>query len=274
MTEVKDMKHSRRYGNALPELETRELSLQIASYAPFQKVPNHAHETAFFCMALEGFCTEFYLGKTRTYEPWFMSFLPAGQTHSLKFYETGIRSFSIEIKSPLLERMRECSLDAGESVHCQSGQLTQLYKKIYNEFCQMDDVAPLAIEGLVLEMLVETSRRRNKESQQFPRWLKTASEFIHERFSASLTLNDIAEVAGVHHVYLSRAFRKHYRCTIGDYVRRLRVEYAACQILTTKSTLLEIALTAGFSDQSHFSRIFKRQMGVTPTEYRRICSKS
>jgi AraC family transcriptional regulator len=269
------MKYPRNYENALPELKTRELSLQIASYAPYQKVPNHAHETAFFCMALEGFCTEIYRSKTRTYEPSFMSFLPAGETHSLKFYETGIRSFSIEIKSPLLERMRECCLNIDESVHCRGGQLTQLYKKAYNEFCQMDDVAPLAIEGLVLEMLVEASRqRRDKEPQQFPRWLKTATEFIHERFSECLTLNDIAEAAGVHHVYLSRAFRKHYRCTIGDYIRRLRVEYASRQILTTKSTLLEIALTAGFSDQSHFSRIFKCQMGITPTEYRRICSKS
>jgi AraC family transcriptional regulator len=269
------MKHSHLYRNTLPKLKTRELSLEIASYAPYQKVPNHSHETAFFCMALEGFCTEIYKGKTRTYEPSFMSFLPAGETHSLKFYETGIRSFSIEIKQPLLERMREFSLDASESVHCRGGQLTQLYKKAYNEFCQMDDVAPLAIEGLVLEMLVEASRRRrDKEPQQNPRWLKTATEFIHERFSECLTLNDIAETVGVHHVYLSRAFRKHYRCTIGDYIRRLRVEYASRQILTTKATLLEIALTAGFSDQSHFSRIFKRQMGITPTEYRRICSKS
>jgi AraC family transcriptional regulator len=269
------MKQTEFHQTPLPKLQTRELSLEIASYAPYQKIPNHSHETAFFCMALEGFCSEIYRSKTRTYEPSFMSFLPVGETHSLKFYQMGVRSFSIEIKLPLLERMRECSLNFDESVHCRSGQLTLLYKKAYNEFCQMDDVSPLAVEGLVLEMLAEVSRRRvNKDSIQPPTWLKTATEIIHDKFSEGLTLDEIAESAGVHPVYLSRVFRRHYRCTIGDYIRRLRVEYASQQILKTKASLLEIAMNAGFSDQSHFSRIFKRQMGLTPTGYRAIYSKS
>jgi AraC family transcriptional regulator len=269
------MKRTDYHQAPLSKLQTRELSLEIVSYAPYQKIPNHAHETAFFCMALEGFCSEIYKSKTRTYEPSFMSFLPAGVTHSLKFYENGVRSFGIEIKLPLLERMRECSLNFNESVHCQGGQLTLLYKKAYNEFCQMDDVSPLAIEGLVFEMLAEVSRRQvNKGSIQPPKWLKIVTEIIHDRFSENLTLDEIAECAGVHPVYLSRVFRRHYRCTIGDYIRRLRVEYASQQILKTKATLLEIALRAGFSDQSHFSRIFKRQMGITPTGYRAIYSKS
>ena len=263
------------YQTSLPKLQTHELTLDIASFAPNQKVAKHSHENAFFCMALQGFCTEIYRSKMRTYEPSFMSFLPVGETHSLKFYETGVRSFSIEIKLPLLERVRECSLNIDESVHCRGGQLTLLYKKAYNEFCQMDDVAPLAIEGLVLEMLAEVSRRRvNKDYKQPPQWLKTVTEIIHDQFSEGLTLDGIAESAGIHPVYLSRVFRRHYRCTIGDYIRRLRVESASHQILTTKVSLLEIAMTAGFSDQSHFSRIFKRQMGISPTEYRRNCSKS
>ncbi|MCA1626263.1 MAG: AraC family transcriptional regulator [Acidobacteria bacterium] len=269
------MRQTHYHQTPLPKLQTRELSLEIASYAPYQKIPNHSHETAFFCMALEGFCSEIYRSKMRTYEPSFMSFLPPGETHSLKFYETGVLSFSIEIKLPLLERMRECSLNFNESVHCRSGQLTQLYTKAYHEFCQMDDVSPLVVEGLVLEMLAEVSRRRvNEDSIQPPRWLKAVTEIIHDQFSEHLILNDIAESAGVHPVYLSRVFRRHYRCTIGDYIRRLRVEYASQQMLTTKAPLLEIAMAAGFSDQSHFSRIFKRQMGITPTGYRAIHSKS
>jgi len=263
------------YQTSLPKLQTHELTLDIASFAPNQKVAKHSHENAFFCMALQGVCAENYKRKVRVYEPSALSFLPAGETHSLEFYKAGMRSFSIEIKPPLIERIRECSMNIDDSIHCRRGQLTLLFKKAYSEFCQMDDVTPLAVEGLVLEMLAEVSRRRlNKDSQQSPQWLKTVTEIIHDQFSEGLTLDGIAESAGVHPIYLSRVFRRHYRCTIGDYIRRLRVEYASHQILTTKAPLLEIAMTAGFSDQSHFSRIFKRQMGVTPTKYRAVCSKS
>ncbi|MBA2736557.1 MAG: AraC family transcriptional regulator [Pyrinomonadaceae bacterium] len=269
------MKQSRSHQTSLPKLQTRELTLELASFAPYQKVPKHSHETAFFCMALQGVCTENYRRKVRFYEPSFLSFLPPGEMHSLEFYKTGLRSFSIEIKLPLLKRIREYSLNIEDSIHCRGGQLMLLFKKAYSEFFQSDAATPLAVEGLVLEMLAEVSRRRvNKDSQQPPPWLKTITEIIHDQFSENLTLDGIAESAGVHPVYLSRVFRRHYRCTIGDYIRRLRVEYASHQILTTKATLLEIAMTAGFSDQSHFSRIFKRQMGITPTEYRSMCSRS
>lgn len=269
------MKQTHSHQTSLPKLQTRELTFDVASFAPNQKVATHSHENAFFCMALQGVCTESYGRKIRVYKPSVLSFLPAGETHSLEFYKTGMRSFSIEIKPPLVARMLECSLKSDDSVHCQGGQLTLLFKKVYSEFFQIDDVTPLAVEGLVLEMLAEVSRRRlNKDSQQSPQWLKTVTEIIHDQFSEALTLDDIAKSAGVHPVYLSRVFRRHYRCTIGDYIRRLRVEYASHQILTSKATLLEIAMTAGFSDQSHFSRIFKRQMGITPTEYRSMCSRS
>jgi AraC family transcriptional regulator len=255
---------------ALPELRLRGLTLTIASYAPFQKVSRHSHENAFFCMALSGFCTETYRGRERTYESSVLSFLPADELHSLKFYQAGMHSLGIEVELPFIERLRECSLKVAGSIHCYSGQLALLCKKVYGEFRQADNVAPLVIEGLILEMLAEVARHRERADGGLPHWLKIAKELVHERFSEALTLNDISNAAGVHPVYLSRAFRKHQRCTVGEYIRRLRVEYASRQILSSKATLLEIATSAGFSDQSHFSRVFKRQMGMTPTEYQRI----
>lgn len=255
----------------LPELRLPGLTLAIASYVPLQKVPRHSHENAFFCMALSGVCTETYRAEERTYEPSVLSFLPAGETHSLKFYQMGLHSLGIEVELPFIERMRDCSLGIAGSVHCHGGQLALLCKKVYSEFRQMDDVAPLAIEGLVLEMLVEVSRQqKHREWVGVPYWLKMATDLLHERFSEGLTLNEISEAVGVHPIHLSRAFRKHHRCTVGDYIRKLRVEYASRQILSSKATLLEIAISAGFSDQSHFSRVFKRHTSMTPTEYQGI----
>lgn len=268
------MKQKQHRQTSLPKLQTSEFILDTALFAPFQKVASHSHENAFFCMALRGACAESYGRKIRIYEPSVLSFLPAGQTHSLEFCQQGMRSFSIEIKQPLIKRMREYSSPIEESVYCRTGRLTQLFNRVYSEFCRADDVSPLAVEGLVLEMLAEVSRHRTSGAKQPPQWLRGATEFVHDRFSESLSLSEIANAAGVHPAYLSRVFRRFYRCSIGDYIRCLRVEYALQHIPATKTPLLEIALAAGFSDQSHFSRIFKRQTGITPSQYRAICSRS
>jgi AraC family transcriptional regulator len=69
---------------------------------------------------------------------------------------------------------------------------------------------------------------------------------------------------------LSREFRRYYSCTVGEYVRHLRIEYACRLLSASNASLAEIALAAGFFDQSHFARNFKWQTGMTPHEYRRI----
>ena len=91
---------------------------------------------------------------------------------------------------------------------------------------------------------------------------------VHAGSSESLSLSQVARAVNVHPVYLAREFRRHYRCTVGEYVRRTRVEAACREMLKPDSSLAEIALICGFHDQSHFSRTFKRVMSVTPAVYR------
>jgi AraC family transcriptional regulator len=83
-----------------------------------------------------------------------------------------------------------------------------------------------------------------------------------------LKLADIAEAVGVHPVHLAQTFHKSYRCTVGDYVRRLRIESTCRELATSEAPIVEIALAAGFCDQSHFTRTFKRLTGIAPSQYR------
>jgi AraC family transcriptional regulator len=157
-----------------------------------------------------------------------------------------------------------------DAVEFQHGSLPRLALKLYNEFRVMDEVSPLAIEGLSLEIIAEASRRSARISghKKPPRWLELAKEMIHAQRFERLTLNGLAQAVGVHPVYLAREFRRHYRSTVGEYVRRLRIEFACHEIISTRATLVEIATASGFYDQSHFSKTFKRLVGVTPTEFR------
>jgi AraC family transcriptional regulator len=86
------------------------------------------------------------------------------------------------------------------------------------------------------------------------------------------SLDDMAAEMGVHPVHLCRTFSRHFDCTLGTYIRRLRV-LRGWQLLTIgDTTLAEVAAQSGFADQSHFTRAFREHFGITPGRYRRHVS--
>lgn len=133
----------------------------------------------------------------------------------------------------------------------------------------MDAAAPLAIEGLLLELVASASRMRDQNgSAGRPRWLDDARDRIHVELAARPSLTGLAQSVGVHPVTLARAFRRAFGCTVGEYVRRLRIERATRLLADTDLPLAKIALTEGFSDQSHFSNLFRRHTGLSPFQFR------
>ena len=150
--------------------------------------------------------------------------------------------------------------------------MVQLAMRLYSEFRYRDALAPLAMEGLMLELLAAAGRCPASSADPRPaRWLRQARDLVQGQFSENLSLQDIALAVGVHPAHLARSFRQQYDCTIGDYVRNLRMEQARQQLATTDTPLCDIALAIGYSDQSHFATAFKRHTGVTPTQFRKMC---
>lgn len=104
-----------------------------------------------------------------------------------------------------------------------------------------------------------------------PVWAKELKEIIQDQIDTNLALSlkSISQSLNVHPSYLSREFSKYFDdLSFGDYIRKLRIE-KAIQLLGTGSSLAEIAYLTGFSDQSHFTRIFKKQTGSNPSAYRK-----
>ena len=156
-------------------------------------------------MALRGLCTESYRGRVRAFEPSTLSFLPAAHNHRLKFSDSGMQSFSIEVNSTLAREAEQYSLDLNDSTHCAGGKLAHLYYRTYAEFIHRDEPAALVVEGLVREMLAEVSRAISKSAveKKQPAWLKRAQELLHEQYREPLLLSQIAGAVGVHRSSLS-----------------------------------------------------------------------
>jgi AraC-like DNA-binding protein len=196
-------------------------------------------------------------------------FHPSDEVHSQHFSQAAGRLFRIEICHQWLEQLNERALIPREPADFYESVVCHLATKLYYEFREVDEASPLVIEGLALEIIGEASRPSRLPSRKVaPLWLRQARDMVHAGSSESLSLSQVARAVNVHPVYLAREFRRHYRCTVGEYVRRTRVEAACREMLKPDSSLAEIALICGFHDQSHFSRTFKRVMSVTPAVYR------
>jgi AraC family transcriptional regulator len=195
---------------------------------------------------------------------------PAGELHAQNFDNTAVQLFRVEVNHERLRNLSPVDMCL-EYPDCLKGLAIGLAHKLYQEFCEPDVVSHLAIEGLGLELIAAIARhtyRYGKTSRQPPRWLSRARELIRSRFLERLTLEDIARTVGVHPVTLAREFRRYYDCTVGDMVRRERIGFACRELLQPEEPLNDIAISAGFYDQSHFTKTFKRLIGMTPARYR------
>ncbi len=149
------------------------------------------------------------------------------------------------------------------SITLPRNSLPELFLRMYYKFLEMDDKSLKALEQALLEgQSVSNSGRR------FPQWLERVRNILEQRFAEPYKLSEIAAEAGVHPVHLAREFRKHYGTSVGEYLRRVRIEYACRELMDSNVAVTNIALAAGFADQSHFSRTFKRLCGTTPGRYR------
>jgi len=196
---------------------------------------------------------------------------PAGELHAQQFDHTAVQLFRIEVNHRRLQDVSRADFCLKSPADSRSGLANSLAHKLYQEFCAPDEVSHLAIEGLALELIAAVARlsnRRDNSLRHPPQWLTQAHELVKSRFAEPLTLSEMASAVGVHPVTLAREFRRYYRSTIGDMVRHERIEFTCREILKPDATLTDVAISAGFYDQSHFAKTFKQIMGVTPSQYR------
>ncbi len=196
---------------------------------------------------------------------------PAGELHAQRFDQTAVRLFRIEVSYQRLQDVRQADFRLESPADSRSGLVNSIARRLYQEFCAPDAASRLAIEGLALELIAAVARLSNRSDSTSgcpPRWLTQVHELIKSRFAEPLTLSEMAREVGVHPVTLAREFRRYYRSTIGEMARHERIEFACREILKPDAKLTDVAISAGFYDQSHFAKTFKRIMGVTPSQYR------
>lgn len=256
------------FGRPLRSAEAGGFRLTESEYPPGAEIPPHAHETAQLCFALEGGFVDQHAGISLRCEPRTLILHPPGHVHADRMSDRGCRCLNISIPLAVLKQLppNVRRIAATGAARCFAPKWRAF--ELLIEFKTGDGADALSIETMALSLLGELAGGPLMEIRRPPPpWLEGVRERMHDEFARPLDLCSLAKTAGVHRVHLARTFHAFYGCTIGQYVRQRRLEFA-CRELAANTPLNEIALRAGFTDQSHFTTTFRRLVGVTPGAFR------
>jgi AraC family transcriptional regulator len=228
---------------------------------PNLHLPSHSHADATVSIVLRGEGAETMAGTEYLCRWPTVLYRPPGVPHENRYGSSGARTFVIVVPPAAAPQGLPGRPLAG------SGLLTALAVVCYRAFRSEDPLLSIAAEELLLR-LVEQEPPASVPGAA-PRWLAT----VEDRLRADMpppTLAELGALAGVHPVYLARAFRRHRGCSIGEFLRRQRLDVACRHLMTGDVPLSELSVLAGFCDQSHLTRRLKGATGVSPARLRRL----
>ena len=129
-----------------------------------------------------------------------------------------------------------------------------------------------SIHLLLLDVLASPERLYKKESghKPVPGWIGKVREYLADRWNETVSLQELSRASGVHPITISKHFPRYFSCTLGEYLRRLKIEKALALVKSSNRSLMEIAFECGFADQSHFIRVFKGLTGFIPNDFRKL----
>jgi AraC family transcriptional regulator len=224
-------------------------------FGPNRRLPRHSHPRGCIAVVVEGVVDKAFTRVSGTAKQGAVITMPPAEPHVDAFGRGGARLIVAEANED-----REVALGRDWTA-------LLIATRIARELEHPDAFTPLAVEGLALELAV-AARRLGPPG--VPSWLRTAREIVLDHAPKSLSVAAIAAQVDVEPGLLARSFRRHFGVSIGEYVRNARLDWAAARLVDSDEPLGSLAFEAGFADQSHFTRCFKRRVGVPPGRYRRL----
>jgi iron complex transport system substrate-binding protein len=145
-------------------------------------------------------------------------------------------------------------------------------RHMYEEWQQSGILAQIRVKSMLFGFIYELfSQLQNSTDRGSPSDLVAyALRYIHEHYSEAITMDQLADLLGCSSSYMYRLFKAEIGKSPNDYMIGIRMEQARQYLLTTQLNLREIALTVGYSDVYYFSRLFKKQYGVSPLQSRKL----
>jgi AraC-like DNA-binding protein len=151
-----------------------------------------------------------------------------------------------------------------------------LYDALYSwaKYLQKEKHTQQPFENLLLDVFNNYLKAKPGSNKKTPAWAVELKEMIQDHIDSNISLKEISKNLEINPSYLSREFSKYFEdLSFGEYIRKQRIEKAIELIQSASYSLTEIAYLTGFSDQSHFTRIFKKHTGKNPSAFKKNSTK-
>ena len=241
----------------------------IASVTSYRKIDfnkeRHCHDNTNISFVIHGGCK---LKKKDTGEllPGRLTFNYAGEYHQVIDVADNSRHVNIELEQGFYERY--FTSESNMAVLTKKPDFKFLMLRIYKELVAGDQYSPPSIHLLLLNLLNRSEKSTFTDAS--PSWVKKLEELLRANWNETITLDGLAAIIGVHPVTISKYFPRYFCCTLGEYMRKLKIEKSLSLIKSPDNSLTSIAYQCGFFDQSHFTRIFKEVTGFLPAHYQKL----
>lgn len=232
------------------------------------RIPPHFHDRLRICLVVEGAYEERLPGERVECRPGTLLAHAPGLVHENQVRDSGAFCFQIAYEPGSLEGLQELEGAGSPVVAVRPPLATMLDLWDALRFSESEDELTLEEGARVLITQLSTATAMQFGNTTFP-WLGRVLERLRDDSRKTPTLRELAAVAGVSRSHLAASFKARFGCTIGEYLRQLRTRRAAEQLTRAEPSLAEVAYAAGFADQSHMNRTFKRQVGLTPGAFRK-----
>jgi AraC family transcriptional regulator len=250
--------------------EVNGLLVTEAHFPPGLVLPTHIHERATVAVMLEGSFDCTFPTRTLPCQPGTLHTEPAEERHGNRVGKGGAHVVVIQPDQPATGVLGTNARVLERINHAPQTPATGVAWSLARELHTADTAAPIAIEGLVLEVFAAVVRSdlSDEAAAPPPRWLQMAQEYIHAHFKRPFRIGEVAREVNVNPVRLTRRFRRCFGLSMAAYARKLRLDWASLELRSSDLPLSVIATRAGFADQSHFTRAFRQHSGLTPRRFR------
>jgi AraC family transcriptional regulator len=228
----------------------------------------HAHENFHLTLIARGGNCERRKNQELEAAPGRVLFYRRGELHRNLGTQHPSKNINLEIKDEFLERYQAFVPALENSSFSNSADAKFALLKIYRECMSAKNAQTAAIHSLALGLL--DSILAEKASSKIAPWAVALREILNDRWDEAISLGELSRLLGVHPVTISKNFPKYFACTLGEYLRKIKIEKAVALIGRQKYALAEIAQICGFADQSHLTRVFRNLTGFTPREFGRF----
>lgn len=252
--------------------QTANVLLTEVRHTAAKSVDEHQHDAPYFSLLLEGSYEERGDGFDLRYEPYTLVFHSAGTIHQDRMLGP-CRFFAVDLLPAWEAVIAQLGGTRAHVFELAGGDPVWIVLRLYREFLAREDSTESATEALIYELCAYVASRGGEDFHE-PAWLGAADATVRERYGEPLDLAALASSIGVHPTHLCRAYRRFRGHTITDAIVGARIQHVARRLTDSGETLAQIAVEAGFTDQSHMTKIFKRITGYPPGEHRRLTFES